>query len=115
MLKGAHGSRIDIDVRIQFLIGDSKSPTLEKRGDGSRCKPLAESGKNPACHKNKLGSHIIFPLAADLCWSSLIFAAAQVVSFTIHGSNVETLDNLISYARTNRFVHATRSLFHFIF
>jgi hypothetical protein len=75
MLKGAHGSRIDIDVRIQFLIGDSKSPTLEKKGDGGRCKPLAESGKDTACHKDKLGSHIIFPLAADLRRSSLILSA----------------------------------------
>jgi len=56
MLKGIHGARIDIDVRIELLKGDRQAPAFQQSADGGSRKPLAERGKHTPGHENKLGS-----------------------------------------------------------
>jgi hypothetical protein len=42
MLRGIHRSRIDIQIRVEFLDGDFEAPCFEQRSDRSRCQSLTE-------------------------------------------------------------------------
>ena len=42
VLHGIHRSRIDIQIRIEFLDGDFKAPRFEQRSDRSRCQSLTK-------------------------------------------------------------------------
>jgi hypothetical protein len=42
VLKGAHRTRIDVEVRITFLDGDSEAATFEETTDRGCCYALAE-------------------------------------------------------------------------
>ncbi len=42
MLHGVHGSRIDVEIRVEFLDGDFEASGFEQRTDRSRCQSLAE-------------------------------------------------------------------------
>src|SRR5207249_6066672 len=61
MLKRAHGSGVDIDIRIQFEEVDLESAGLQQAAYGSAGKPLAEGGQNSACDKYVLH---VFPSVA---------------------------------------------------
>lgn len=37
VLERVHGTRIDIEIRIEFLNSYAKSPKLQKQSDGCRC------------------------------------------------------------------------------
>ena len=54
MLIRAHRSRIDIDIRIEFLDCDLNAAALEQTAEGSSCDALAQGRNNPAGNKNIL-------------------------------------------------------------
>jgi hypothetical protein len=56
MLKGVHCSRINIDIRVEFLEGDGQAAAFKKGTDGRGCQSFAKGGEHAARHKNKLGS-----------------------------------------------------------
>ena len=61
----AHGSRIDVDIRIQLLRCYLKSPCLQKTAQGRCCNTFPQSRYNTACHKNKF-CHLLFLLFLSL-------------------------------------------------
>ena len=57
MLKRAHRTGIDVEVRIAFLDGDFETATFEETTDGGSCNALAERGNNTAGNKNIFWRH----------------------------------------------------------
>ncbi len=52
-----HGSRIDIDIRIEFLYRNLIAPALQQTSQRSRRNPLAQRRNHAACYKNVLCCH----------------------------------------------------------
>ncbi|MGB9472504.1 MAG: hypothetical protein WBQ59_24380, partial [Candidatus Acidiferrum sp.] len=57
VLKGAHRTGIDVQVRIAFLDSDSKAATFEETSDGRSCYALAKRRNNTAGNKNIFWRH----------------------------------------------------------
>jgi hypothetical protein len=55
VLKGAHGSRVDIDVRIELLIRDAKSAGFEKGGDGGGSEAFSQRGQYASRNEYEFG------------------------------------------------------------
>ena len=53
----AHGSRIDIDIRIKFLYRNLIAPALQQTPQGSCRNPLTQRRNHAACYKNVLCCH----------------------------------------------------------
>ena len=58
--KGLIVPGIDIDVGIQFLVGDPQAPAFQDGGDGGGGQPFAERGKNASRDKDEFRFHF-FP------------------------------------------------------
>lgn len=61
VLEGIHGAGVNIDIRIQLLDGDGKSPGLQQGAQRSRGKALAQGRQHTARNKNELGFHELLP------------------------------------------------------
>ena len=53
----AHGSRIDIDIRIKFLYRNLIAPALQQTPQGSCRNPFTQRRNHAACYKNVLCCH----------------------------------------------------------
>ena len=53
----AHGSRIDIDIRIEFLYRNLIAPALQQASQGCCRNPLTQRRNHAACYKNVLCCH----------------------------------------------------------
>jgi hypothetical protein len=60
MLERVHRARVDVDVRIEFLHGDTQAAHLQQPTEGRRRQALAERTRNPSGHENVL-RHVILP------------------------------------------------------
>jgi hypothetical protein len=54
VLKGIHGTGINVDIGIKFLKGDGHAPAFKQGTNGRRGKPLSQGGKNASGDKNEL-------------------------------------------------------------
>src|SRR5258708_1694798 len=52
LLKGAHGARFKVQVRIALLQGDFETATFGETADGGGSYALSKRGNNPAGYKN---------------------------------------------------------------
>ena len=52
VLKGIHGSGIDIDIGVELLEGDTQSPAFKQRTDGRGSQPLSQGRENAAGGEN---------------------------------------------------------------
>jgi hypothetical protein len=57
VLVGAHGARIDIQVRVAFLNGDLETATFEETTDRGSCNALTKRRNNPASNKDIFWRH----------------------------------------------------------
>ena len=57
VLVGAHGARVDVEVRVQLLEGDGKAAGLQDVPDRGRCDAFAERADDTAGHEDVLGQH----------------------------------------------------------
>jgi hypothetical protein len=55
VLEGIHGSGINIDVGVEFLIDHSQSPRAEESAERGGSDSLAERGNDPTRDKHILG------------------------------------------------------------
>ena len=53
----AHRARIDVQIRIALLEGDSETAAFEQTADRRRCNALAQGGNNTTGNKNILRPH----------------------------------------------------------
>jgi len=58
MLKWAHGTRIHINIGIQFNHGDFKAARLENGAQRCRCDAFSQRGNNTAGNKYKFGHNL---------------------------------------------------------
>ena len=61
VLERAHSTRVNIDIRIQLLCGNFQSACLKQAAKGCCGNALAQTGNNPAGHKNILGHASTLP------------------------------------------------------
>jgi hypothetical protein len=54
VLKGAHGTGVNIQVRVHFDDGDLQPTRLKKRTDRCRGYAFAQGRNNPTCNKYEL-------------------------------------------------------------
>jgi hypothetical protein len=54
VLERVHRSRIDVDVRVEFLHRDPKAPTLEEPSERRSREAFAETGSDPTRHEDVL-------------------------------------------------------------
>ena len=57
VLVRAHGTRIDVDIRIEFLHRDLIAPALQQTPQGSRGNPFTQRRNHTARYENILGCH----------------------------------------------------------
>ena len=55
MLKGRHGSRIDVEIRVKFDQGDSEAPRFQNRGERGGGDSLAQGRHYTAGDEDKFG------------------------------------------------------------
>jgi hypothetical protein len=53
MLKGIHGPRVNIDIRVQFLDGDPQPSAFHQSADGSSSQSLTQGRKNSTRNENE--------------------------------------------------------------
>ena len=72
VLERTHGSRIDVDVRVQFKERHLQTTSFQEAPDGSRRQTFAQRTQHSARHENELGRHPSSPLPPlRLCVSDL--------------------------------------------
>ncbi len=57
VLDRTHGTRIDVDIRIQFHHGHVKATGFKNGCEGGGCNAFTQRGYNPAGHKNIVRCH----------------------------------------------------------
>ena len=62
VLVGRHGSRVNIEIGVEFLDGDLQAAVFEEGADGGGGKSLSEGGDNPSSYKDVFhaGDRLIF-------------------------------------------------------
>ena len=74
MLDWRHGSRIDVEIRIELLHGDLVSSRLEKTAEGCRGDAFAQSGNDAARNENILLHlrFLLFSIAIEIILQDLL-------------------------------------------
>ena len=85
VLEGAHGSRIDVEIRVEFLQGDFEAAAFEQAADGRRCDSLPERRDHAAGHEDVF-SHC-FISSPLLCCEN---AVEQLRALSARSSGVST-------------------------
>ncbi len=112
-----HGSRIDIDVRIQFLGGHLVPPGLQQPPQRRRRNALSKSGNNASGYKNVLFHHALpfFPRAPRVPKKN--FQKIKKIRFFRPESDEEPRSRFIAtfskipYIRANIFKNNTQLLY----